>query len=114
MYHLFITEKAEDEYSNAYWYYEEKQIGLGVSFENEADQLLKTIKKNPFLFQRKYKKFREVLLNRFPFLIVYEIVKDKIVIHSFFHTSRNPKKKYKQTPIVSTLNEPMEPYGKKK
>ncbi|MBI2966516.1 MAG: hypothetical protein HYY40_01715 [Bacteroidetes bacterium] len=64
--------------------------------------------------QTKYKNFREALLKRFPYLIVYEIVKDKTVIHSFFHTSRNPKKKYKQTPIVSTLNEPKERYEKKK
>ena len=114
MYHLLITEKAEVEYFTAYWYYEERQSGLGDSFEGEAEHSLKTIKRNPFLYQRKYKKFREALLRRFPFFIVYEIIDDKIIIHSFFHTSRNPKMKYKQSSSPSLLNEPLIPYGKKK
>ena len=114
MYSIVITEKAESEYYDAYWYYEKAQPGLGLSFEHEADRSLKTIKKNPLLFQRKYKRYREALLRRFPFFIVYEIIKDRIIVHSFFHTSRNPKKMYKQTVITSSLNEPLEHYGKKK
>ena len=97
MYHIIITETAEAEYNDAYWYYEEKQNGLGVSFDCEADQLLKTIKKNPLLFQRKYKQYREALLRRFPYLIVYEIIHENIIVHSFFHTSRSPGKKYNRT-----------------
>ena len=114
MYSIIITEKAETEYYTAYWYYEEARPGLGVSFEHEVGKSLKTIKKNPVLFQRKYKRYREALLRRFPFFIVYEIIKDRIIVHSFFHTSRNPKKKYKQAVITSSLNEPFESYGKKK
>lgn len=94
MYRIIITEKAEAEYADAYWYYKEKQSGLGTSYENETNLLLKTIKANPLLFQRKYKQYREALLKRFPYFIVYEIVFDAIVVHSFFHTSRNPAKKY--------------------
>ena len=93
MYHIVIAEKAEAEYNAAYWYYEERQIGLGVSFEQQAEQLLKTIKRNPLLFQRKFKQYREALLRRFPYFIVYEIINNNIIVHSFFHTSRNPKKK---------------------
>ncbi|MBI4945897.1 MAG: type II toxin-antitoxin system RelE/ParE family toxin [Bacteroidetes bacterium] len=94
MYRIIITEKAEAEYENAYWYYEEKRSGLGASYEHETNLLLKTIKANPLLFQRKYKQYREALLKRFSYFIVYEIVFDVVVIHSFFHTSRNPAKKH--------------------
>lgn len=94
MYYIFITEKAELEYYDVYWYYEEKQSGLGASYEHETDTMLKTIKKNHLLFQRKYKQFREALMKKFPYFVVYEIIQDEIVVHSFFHTSRNPARKY--------------------
>ena len=115
MYKLVVTEKAEVEYYHAYWFYEERQTGLGDSFEDEAGQLLKIIKEHPLLFQRKHKQFREALLIRFPYFIVYEIILKTVVVHSFFHTSRDPKRKYKY-PQVSPLllNEPVKPYGKKK
>ena len=94
MYRIIISEKAEAEYNTSYWYYEKKKSGLGASYEHETDKLLKTIKENPLLFQRKYKQYREALLKKFPYFIVYEIISDAIVVHSFFHTSRSPLKKY--------------------
>lgn len=94
MYRINITKKAEAEYNAAYWYYEEQRSGLGAFYEHETDKLLKTLKGNPLLFQRKYKQYREALLKKFPYFIIYEIISDVIVIHSFFHTNRNPRKKY--------------------
>lgn len=94
MYRITITEKAEAEYNAAYWYYEKKRSGLGASYEYETGILLKTIRETPLLFQRKYKQYREALLKKFPYFIVYEIISEAIVVHSFFHTSRHPFKKY--------------------
>ena len=95
MYKLKITDKAEAEYQEAYWFYEDKQLGLGVRYEVEIEKLIHLLLKRPHLFSRKYKHFREALVKHFPYFIVYEIIIDTVVIHSFFHTSRNPKKKHK-------------------
>jgi plasmid stabilization system protein ParE len=115
MYKVVVTEKAEVEYENAYWFYEERQAGQGKRFQHEVGQLLKIIKEYPLLFHRKHKQFREALMIRFPYFIVYEIILKTVVVHSFFHTSKNPKKKYKYSKVPPLLlNEPNESYRKKK
>lgn len=114
MFRIEISDRTEAEYSHAYWYYEDKSAGLGELFEQEADNTLTAIKSNPLVFQRKYKHFREALLRKFPYFIVYEIVATKIVVHSFFHTSRNPKMKYKPGPDTPTVNESQAIYRTKK
>jgi hypothetical protein len=90
-----ITTLAEEEYSSAFHYYEGKQSGLGDKFEKETEYLIDKLKENPFLFQRKYKYYREAVFKRFPYYIVYEIIDNSIIIHSFFHANRNPKRKLK-------------------
>ena len=94
-YKIEITTIAEEEYISAYQYYEEKLLGLGAKFEKETDLIMNTLISNPYLFQRKYKHYREAIYKHFPYFIVYEILNNSIIIHSFFHTSRNPKRKLK-------------------
>lgn len=94
-YKLEITEIAEDEYFTAFHYYEEQQSGLGDKLEKETDAIMDKLKANPYLFQRKYKHYREALIKRFPYFIVYEIIANSVIIHSFFHAKRNPKRKLK-------------------
>jgi plasmid stabilization system protein ParE len=95
VYKIEISTLAEEEYSSAYTYYEDQQHGLGEKFEKEAEHLIDKLKVNPFLFQRKYKYYREANLKRFPYFIVYEIIDNTIIIHSFFHAHRNPARKLK-------------------
>ncbi len=90
-----ITNLAEEEYASTYHYYEEKIYGLGDKFEKETESLMEQLKTNPFLFQRKYKHYREAIFKQFPYYIVYEIIGDSVIIHSFFHARRNPKRKLK-------------------
>lgn len=93
---LEITVLAKEEYSSAFCYYEEQQPGLGDKFEKETDYLMNKLRVNPYLFQRKYKHYREALYRRrFPYYIVYEIIENSVIIHSFFHANRNPKRKLK-------------------
>jgi hypothetical protein len=93
---LEITDLAEEEYSLAFIYYQGQQPELGDKFENETDYLITKLKANPYLFQRKYKYYREAVYKKFPYYIVYEIIDSSVVIHSFFHANRNPKKKLKR------------------
>jgi len=90
---LRLTEKAQTEYIDAFLYYEGKQEGLGIRFEKEFDELIALIQDAPLLFSKKYKNFREPLLKNFPYLIVFEIVEDIVVVQSVFHAKQDPKKK---------------------
>ena len=53
------------------------------------------LKVNPYLFQRKYKHYREAVFKKLPYYIFYEIIGNLVIVHSFFHASRNPKGKLK-------------------
>lgn len=94
-YKVEITILAEEEYSSAFQYYQDQLPALANKFEKETDYLIEQLKSNPYLFQRKFKHYREAVFKRFPFYIVYEIINNSVIIHSFFHAKRNPKKKLK-------------------
>lgn len=93
---IIISENADSEFIESFKFYEQKRKGLGEEFEVEIEKVLNAIERNPLLFARKYKSYREAKINKFPFFIVYEIVRQHVVVYSFFHTSRSPKKKYKR------------------
>ena len=95
-YKIEISSLAEEEYSSAFQYYQEQQPGLGLKFEKETDYLIAKLKINPHLFQRKYKHYREAVFRRFPYFIVYEIVENTVIVQSFFHTHRHPRRKLKK------------------
>ena len=91
---IIISEKADKEFSDALKYYENERKGLGAEFEKEINAIVSLLSEKPLLFPRKYKRYREAIVNKFPFFVVYEITISHVIVYSFFHTSRNPKKKY--------------------
>ena len=48
------------------------------------------------MFPEKFAHFHEVVVKRFPFVVVYEIIEKKIVVTSIFHTGQDPEKKKKK------------------
>jgi len=65
---------------------------------------LKILKTNPELFSiKKPPFFRELPLKKFPFVIIYEIFQNEVIIYSVFHTSRNPKKSRKLNKIAIAI-----------
>ena len=49
------------------------------------------ISKHPLHYTSVNEQFRRLRINRFPYLIVYEIEGDKIIVNSVRHISRKPK-----------------------
>jgi plasmid stabilization system protein ParE len=92
-YELIIKEEANLEIIESYLYYESKSIGLGDKFLNQLELYFDRIQKNPKHYQIKTKSFREAYIKKFPFLIIYEIIKKQVVIYAVFHTHRNPETK---------------------
>ena len=90
---ISLTQKSEQEFIDAVIYYETQQRGLGERFQNSINILLNNICKNPFAYQRKFKHYREAISKPFPYLVVYEINENEIVVVAIFHAKQNPKKK---------------------
>lgn len=87
--------KAQLEILDAWEWYEDKQTGLGDRFKNEVARAVQLILKNPLHYPLKGK-FREIKIDVFPYLMIYQVDKRENVIFiiSVFHMSRHPKKKY--------------------
>ena len=95
MYALIIKPRAILMIKEAYDWYELQKPGLGEEFLEELDSFYKRIEVHPEYFGKIKKNFRQAALKRFPFVLVYEIIKTEVVVFAVFHTSRNPRYKFK-------------------
>jgi plasmid stabilization system protein ParE len=87
---------AAGDIDDAYHWYEEQQAGLGELFLKELVTYYKKLEQNPEIFSKATKRYRQAILDRFPYVIIYEITKNEIHIYSVFHTSRSPREKFKK------------------
>jgi len=94
-YILEVKDEANIEIVEAYLYYEEKRTGLGEEFLEHLDIYFERITANPKHFPQKRRPYREAFIKRFPFLIIYETTKGKVIVYSVFNTWQNPDKKKK-------------------
>jgi len=93
---LIIKEEAARETIEAFLWYETTNKGLGESFLGELEECYHKIMRNPEAFQKQYKDFRHTQLKRFPFIIIFEIEKESALIYKVFHTSSNPRLRYRK------------------
>ena len=93
---IIFRDKAINEMMAAYWWYEDAKIGLGDAFLKKIDTYIDILKENPEAFKTVYKKFRQIPIKKFPFVILYKVYPSEVVIYSVFHTSLNPDKKFKR------------------
>ncbi|HTK22022.1 MAG TPA: type II toxin-antitoxin system RelE/ParE family toxin [Mucilaginibacter sp.] len=94
MYQLVIKPKAIEMAKEAYEWYNEQQAGLGDLFLDELEGYYDKLEELPLAYSKIKKNFRQAVLHKFPYVIVFEIIKKEVVIYSIFHTSRNPRKKF--------------------
>lgn len=92
IYELIIQEEASLEILEAYIYYENAQKGLGEKFMKQLNKYFLRIQSHPKHFEIK-KYYREAFIKKFPYLIVFDIIDNKIIILSVFNTHQNPTKK---------------------
>lgn len=95
MYTLSIKGRAIKMVLEAYEWYEEQKRGLGEEFLAELDTFYKKIVASPTHYSKIKKNYRKVALDRFPYIIVYELFPDEIVVFAVFHTSRSPKRLFR-------------------
>lgn len=96
MYCLIIKPNAVKMLKEAYEWYEDKRIGLGDEFLDEIDACYDKLELIPEAYQKIKKDIRQIVVKRFPYVLVYEIFEKEIIIYAVFHTSQNPEKKFKQ------------------
>lgn len=95
---IILSAKALNELDESFLWYEERLEGLGDRFIGFIEKAFFLIENTPERFPLKTKSFREFVVEKFPYVIVYEYIKEEqmIIILHVFHTKRNPKRKHKR------------------
>ena len=96
MYRLVIRPQATTMAEEAYNWYEDEQAGLGKLFVAELMSCYDKLETWPAAYTKINKNYRHIILRTFPYVVVFEIIKEDVVIYAVFHTSRSPRKKFKK------------------
>ncbi len=96
MYSLEFDPKAIEEIENSLGWYLEKSIPAAEGFKAELEEVIDVVCRDPHVWPSYEFGIREVLMNRYPFTVIYSIFEETqtVVIISVFHHSRHPKGKY--------------------
>lgn len=82
--------KAENDLKEALSHYLKIDKNLKDKFVFYLDKTFNKILNFPSIYQYETKTSQKVLMDKFPYIIIYEQYKNIIMILAIFHTSRNP------------------------
>jgi len=92
-YKLILKSRAHIDLAEAIEYYQDKRKGLGLKFLKCAQKFFNRITRNPLHYPLKNGQFREAYIQKFPYVIIYELINNEVVVFSVFNTHQNPTKK---------------------
>ena len=87
---VILLPVAQKEFYQTIKFYEEQLTGLGTLFQNEILEALDFIRLYPEGHQFITKHTRKCSLRKFPYLILYGIVENTIIISAIAHQHRHP------------------------
>jgi len=87
---IIVSSAAEVDYTESLCWYAERDIDAANSFDAEFDHALTEIAADPERFPNCDSRHRYFLLRRFPFRIIYRIVRQDVVVIAVAHASRSP------------------------
>jgi len=83
-------EDANAEMNDAAQYYEERALGLGLSFLDAVEGPVDKILENPEAYQLVGDEVRHKLLIRFPYSLLYVVEPERIRVVAVAHQKRRP------------------------
>ena len=87
---IVIRRKARIEFDEAFDWYEEQRVGLGVEFAGRVQAVFDRIAANPELHALVFRDVRKALIRPFPYSVIYRIRGGRVVVLAVFHNKRNP------------------------
>ena len=97
-YKVVIKDVAKEDIQTAYDYYEQERRGLGEEF---LEELLKKFdvfmdKPHNYGFIDDQTIIRDVKVDRFPYVIIFEIIVDAVYVYAVHNTYRHPKRRLRK------------------
>jgi len=94
---IILSSSAQKEFRESAGWYKEQSPGLDKQFSEFIYNSLNLIAKDPEIYKLIKFGLREFIVEKFPFVIIYEYDGEMINVVHIFHTSRNPKLKYRKS-----------------
>ena len=92
-YKLELRSLAALEVIEAFDWYELQRQGLGIDFLNELEIFYQKLLQNPHTRSYYQKPVHSGKIERFPYVVVYEIFNEVIIVYSVFMAKQNPARK---------------------
>lgn len=78
------------EIREAFEWYEDQKDGLGYELLDEIESCYENLTANPLRHSFINQNYRRIKTNRFPYILIYEVEGDDIIINSVRHIKRKP------------------------
>lgn len=88
---VLLREEARSDVLQAFAWYEECRIGLGVEFRDALDATIGRVLRHPLAYTAGERGLRRALVSRFPYAVYFRIYPDAVVIVGVMHGKRHPK-----------------------
>lgn len=72
-------------------WYENHQEGLGERFDSNVNILFLEIAASPTHYSFYKNNFRRAVVKHFPYLVIFKIIENEIVVHTIIYGGRDPK-----------------------
>lgn len=87
---VVVQDDADIEVEEAALWYEEERPGLGLEYIAAVSRVILDIGENPERFPVWKVPWRRALLRRFPYVVLYELEDDRVVVWAVAHSKRRP------------------------
>ena len=87
-YVLTIRLEAELDIVEAYGYYENCRVGIGMDFVLCVEEALERITRNPMHYEEVHKGVRRAITRRYPYGIFYVVVESNIMVIAVMNNAR--------------------------
>ena len=89
---VHLLPEAEREVEDAFWWYERQRSGLGLEFLLAFDAAVERMRRLPEGHEIVARRTRKALLRRFPYLVLYAVEEERVLITAVFHGRRDPRR----------------------
>ena len=91
---VLLLPEAKKDVEQAYRWYEEQSIGLGMEFLHCLEVILVSIQRTPSIYPIVQGTCRRAILRRFPYAVFFDIEHERnsCIVYSVFHCAQDPDK----------------------
>jgi len=90
-YEIVVQSEAIIEIQKVFEWYEQSRPGLGYEMIQEIEESFERLSKHPHNYSATNKRYRKVRINRFPYIIVFEIEDTKVVVIALRHIKQESR-----------------------